>query len=148
MSNAALRSNLPSRRDFVDSLVHALVVAATLYVLDGSLRFAAASAGFFLALLLAGDVAEAVVGDYADHVLFGLLVLGFTAYAADLSTPIWLLVAGVALGGWFLVDGVQHLRHGKTRDEVSVAYEHDGGALTGIARALVERLLAPIRLGL
>ncbi|WP_225333128.1 hypothetical protein [Halomicrobium urmianum] len=142
----ALHSPLPSRNRVVSRLLQAAAVAATLAVLSDSLRSAALSAAGFLALLLAGDVAEAVVGDYADHVLLGALTLGFIGFVAAGAGAVWFVAGGGFVGGWLLLDGVQHLRHGVTRDEVTVAYEHEGGVLTGIARALVERLLAPIRL--
>lgn len=146
MPTAPLQSSVPSRNRVLSRLLQAVAVAATLAILADSLWYAAGSAGVFLFLLLATDVAEVAVGDYANHVVFGLFALAFAGYAATLSTPLWFVAATTLLGGWFLLDGVQHLRHGETRDEVSVPFEHEGSAITGVARALVERLLAPIRL--
>ncbi len=39
--------------------------------------------------------------------------------------------------------GVQHLRHGITRDEVGISYAHDGGPVTGLLKALLVRLAEP-----
>ncbi len=145
MPIAALHSSVPSRTRVLSRLLQAVAVAATLAILSDSPRYAAGSATGFLALLLAEDLAESLVGDYANHVLLGLLALGFAAFLAS-GRLSWVVALFALPGGWFLLDGTQHFRHSVTRDEVSVAYGHDGGPATGIARALVERLLAPIRL--
>jgi len=60
-------------------------------------------------------------------------------------------VAGKALtalvvGGWYVLDGVQHLRYGVTRDEVGVPYRHDGGVLAGLPKTLLARLAEPLLL--
>jgi uncharacterized membrane protein YgdD (TMEM256/DUF423 family) len=144
--SAGLPPWFPDRATATGELARAALVAATLVVLGESVRFAAVAGLGFLALKLLADVAEAVVGDYADNALLGLLVLAATAYALTLTTPIWLPIAGALLGGWFLLDGVQHLRHGVSRAEVGTATGHDGGLLTGFVRALLARLLEPIRL--
>jgi hypothetical protein len=144
--SVALPPWVPDRSTVTGELARAVLVAVTLVVLGESVRFAAVAGLCFLALKLLADVAEAVVGDYADNALFGLLVLGATAYAVTLTTPIWLPLAGALLGGWFLLDGVQHLRHGVSRTEVGTATGHDGNLLTGLFRALFARLLEPIRL--
>lgn len=128
------------------AVANAVVVAVTLYVLDGSVGYAAVAAAVFLAVHLATDLADAVVGDYADNALFGLLILGATGYAVTLTTPLWIPVLGAVLGGWFLLDGVQHLRHGVTRDEVGVPYRHGGSPLTGLPKALLVRLAEPVLL--
>ncbi|MDS0281965.1 hypothetical protein [Haloarcula onubensis] len=130
----------------VGAVTNAAVVAATIYVIDGSLGYAVAVAAGFLALHLATDIAEAVVGEYAGNALFGLLILFAAGYVTTLTAPLWLLVGGAAVGGWFLLDGVQHLRHGASREEVGVPYRHDGSVLTGLPTALLARLLAPFRL--
>jgi len=142
----ALPAWLPDRGDVVSGVTTAVVVGATLYVLDGSLPYALAGAAGLLSLQLLTDIAENVVGDYADNALFGLLVLAATAYAAVLTTPWWIVAAGAVLGGWFLADGVQHLRHGVSRREVGVPYSHDGSVIIGLPKALLTRLVAPILL--
>jgi len=144
--STALRRLSPDSLDLVGALANAVVVAATLYVLDGSPGHAVASAAVFLALHLATDLADAVVGDYAGNALFGFLILAATGYAATLTTPLWLPLAGAALGGWLLLDGVQHLRYGVTRDEVGVPYRHEGSVLTGLPKALLARLADPLLL--
>lgn len=137
---------LPDRRAVASELATAAVVGATLYVIDGSLPYAAAAGAGFLGLQLLTDIAENAVGDYADNALFGVLVLAGTAAAAVLTTPWWLVAGGLLLGGWFLADGVQHLRYGVTRDTVGSPYGHDGGVLTGLVTALLARLAAPLLL--
>ena len=144
--STALPAWLPDRSTVASEFVTAAVVGATLYVVDGSLRFAAAAAAGFLVLQLATDLAENAVGDYADNALFGLLILAATAAAAVLTTPWWLVSGGLLLGGWFLADGVQHLRHGVTRDEVGTPFDHGGGVLSGLPKALLARLAAPVLL--
>ncbi|MGB9952241.1 hypothetical protein ACOZ4F_07555 [Haloarcula marismortui] len=124
----------------------AVAVGATLLVLDGSIRYATAVAAMAFCVWLAADSAQVVVGDYADHVVFGLLVFGFVAYTAAAAGPTWVVVPGALLGGWFLLDGIQHLRHGVTRDEVGVPYSHDGGPVTGLPKALLVRLAEPFLL--
>jgi len=142
----ALPAWLPGRRTVVSELTTAAVVGATLYVLDGSLPYAAAAGVGFLALQLVADAAENAVGDYADNALYGVLVLVATAYATALTTPWWIVAGGVVLGGWFLADGVQHLRHGVSRREVGFPTAHDGNALVGLVKALLTRLAAPLLL--
>ncbi|WP_367176372.1 hypothetical protein [Haloarcula rubripromontorii] len=124
----------------------AVAVGATLLVLDGSIRYAAVAATLALCVWLAADAAQVAVGDYADHVVFGLLVFGFVAYTVAAAGPMWVVVPGALLGGWFLLDGIQHLRHGVTRDEVGVPYSHDGGPVTGLPKALLIRLAEPVLL--
>lgn len=137
---------LPDRRTLASELTTAAVVGATLYVVDGSLPYAAAAAAGFLVLQLAGDVAENAVGDYADNAMFGVFVLAGTAAAAVLTTPWWLVAGGALIGGWFLADGVQHLRYGIQRDEVGTPFDHDGSVLVGLPKALLSRLAAPLLL--
>ncbi|WP_420182051.1 hypothetical protein ACNO8S_13140 [Haloarcula sp. KBTZ06] len=45
-----------------------------------------------------------------------------------------------------MIDGIQHLRHGVTRNEVGVSYSHDGGPVTGLPKALLVRLAEPFLL--
>jgi len=99
-----------------------------------------------LVLELSKGLAEAVVGDYAGNVVFGLLLLAATGAFAFLGGSTW-LVGGFALCGcWLLLDGVQHLRYGVTRNEVGVPYRHDGSVLTGLPKALLARLAEPVLL--
>jgi uncharacterized membrane protein YgdD (TMEM256/DUF423 family) len=137
---------VPDGLDSFSAVTNAVAVAVALYVLDGSVGYAAAAAAGFLVLNLVTGLADAVVGDYADHALFGLLILAGTGYVVTLTAPLWLPVAGGILGGWFFLDGVQHLRYGVTRDEVGVPYRHDGSALTGLPKALFVRLAEPVLL--
>lgn len=86
------------------------------------------------------------VGDYADNALFGLAILAATGSTATTAAPLWLALCGVAIGGWFFIDGAQHLRYGVTRDEVGVPYRHEGSVLTGLPKALFVRLAEPVLL--
>jgi hypothetical protein len=124
----------------------AVAVGATLLVLDGSIRYATAVAAMAFCVWLAADAAQVAVGDYADHVVFGVLVFGFAAYTIAATGQTWVIVMGAFLGCWFMIDGIQHLRHGVTRDEVGVPYSHDGGPVTGLPKALVVRLAEPFLL--
>jgi len=124
----------------------AVAVGATLYVLDGSVRYAAVTATLAFCVWLVADAAQAAVGDYADHVVFGLLVFGFVAYTVAAAVPTWVAFPGALLGGWFLLDGIQHLRHGVTRDEVGISYAHDGSPVTGLPKAVLVRLAEPFLL--
>ncbi|MBV0924404.1 hypothetical protein KTS45_09335 [Halomicroarcula limicola] len=144
--STALPAWLPDRAALLGELSTAAAVGATLYVFDGSLPYAAGVAVAFFALRLLTDLAEAAVGDYADHALFGVLVLAATGYLAVLTPPSWLLAVGGVVGGWFLLDGVQHLRHGVARDEVGIKYSHEGSILTGLPKALLVRLAEPFLL--
>ncbi|MDQ2073426.1 hypothetical protein RBH20_12860 [Haloarcula sp. H-GB4] len=123
-----------------------VAVGATLLVLDGSVRYAVAVAAMAFCVWLAADAAQVAVGDYADHVVFGLLVFGFVAYTVAAAGPTWVVVLGALLGCWFLLDGIQHLRHGVTRNEVGVPYSHGGSPVTGLPKALLVRLAEPFLL--
>ena len=138
---------LSRRLQVTGNALGALAVGAALYVVDGSLQFAVASAVVFLALNVVTDLADAVVGDYAGNAVFGLLVLAATGYFASLGSPWWFLLSLVLCGGWFALDGVQHLRYGVTRDEVGVPYRHEGSVLIGLPKALLARLAEPFVLG-
>ncbi|WP_277542706.1 hypothetical protein [Haloarcula laminariae] len=142
----ALQWDVPESRTIAGNAVGAVAVGTALYVLGEPLGYAAAVAVGFFGLNLGTDLAEAVVGDYAGNAVFGLLVLVGTGYAATLTAPLWIPALGAALGGWFLLDGVQHLRHGVTRDEVGVPYRHEGSVLTGLPKALLVRLAEPFLL--
>ncbi|GGN99273.1 hypothetical protein [Haloarcula pellucida] len=143
---SALPTWWPDRATLAGELLRGVAVGGTLFVLGETPSFAVAVAALFVLLQLVTDGVEAIVGDYADHVLFGGLVLVGAGYVTTLSAPWWTPAAGALLGGWFLVDGVQHLRHGVTREEVGSPYVHDGGVLTGLLRALVARVAEPFRL--
>ncbi|WP_372480251.1 hypothetical protein ACAH01_03585 [Halomicrobium sp. HM KBTZ05] len=142
----ALLAWLPDRQAVTDSLTRAIFVGGTLYVVEGSPSYAATAGLAFFALQLLADAAENVVGDYADNVVLGTLILAATGYVAVLGSPWGILVGGVVAGGWFLADGVQHLRHGVTRAAVGTPYTHEGSALTGLPKALAARLAEPILL--
>lgn len=73
-------------------------------------------------------------------------MIGFVGYTVVAAGPTLVVVPGALLGGWFLLDGVQHLRHGVTRDEVGVPYTHDGSPVTGLPKALLVRLAEPFLL--
>jgi hypothetical protein len=137
---------VPDRLTIASNTLNALVVGGTLYVLDGSLGYAALTATLFLALNLVTATADAVLGDYAGNALFGLLVLAASGYAVTLSAPLWAPLLGAAIGGWYVLDGVQHRRYGVTRDEGGVSYHHDGSVLTGLPKALLGRLAEPFLL--
>ncbi|MBV0903791.1 hypothetical protein [Haloarcula salina] len=124
----------------------AVAVGVTLYVLDGSIRYAAATAAIAFCVWLVADAARAAVGDYADHVVFGLLIFGFLGYTVSAGGPTWVVAPGALLGCWFVVDGVQHLRHGVTRDDVEIRYSRDGSLVTGLPKALLARLARPFSL--
>lgn len=142
--STALHRQVSDDLGLAGSALTALLVGATLYLVDGSPGYAAASAAVFFALHLSTDVAEAIIGDYAGNALFGLLILAATGYAVTLTTPLWLPFVGASLGGWYLLDGVQHLRYGVSRETVSVPSRHEGSVLTGLPKALLARLLAPL----
>jgi len=141
---ALLGDYLPRPRRIGYRAVTALVVGATYSVLGEGLLLAGATGALFFAFTLTGDTAEVVIGDYADNAFLGLAILGYTG----IFLHSWLpgLLGGLAVGGWLLFDGVQHLRHEETRAKLSRPYSHDGSPLTGIPRALGARLLEPFRL--
>jgi hypothetical protein len=143
----ALRTHLPGRQRLISRAGQAVAVGLTLFVLDGDPGLAAATAALFLALTLSVDTVEAAVGDYADNAALGLLALALTGYLTVVGDGGLVVAAGGGLvGGWLLLDGVQHLRHGERREELSRPYSHDGGVITGLVRALAARLLEPFRL--
>lgn len=146
MTNAALRSRLPSSGQVTARAGQAVAVGATLVVLGESVRFGALSAAGFLGLRLAGDAAEAIVGDYADNALLGLLFLAGSGYLLAVGTIHPVAVAGALGGGWLLLDGVQHLRHGVARDDPKPDPPLGGSLVAGILGALLGRLLEPVRL--
>ncbi|QSG08609.1 hypothetical protein [Halapricum desulfuricans] len=144
MDETAFRTRLPDREQVRRRLVGAGLVGVIFYVPDQSLGSAAVIAAMVFVLLLAIDTAETAIGDYAGNVAVGGLLIVF---AGTVMWP-WLpgLLAGTAAGGWLVFDGIQHLRHGESRAEYAHLQAHDGGALSGVLRALVRRLLEPFRL--
>jgi hypothetical protein len=129
-----------------ERLGSAMAVGVTLLVIDGSVRYAAVAATLAFCVWLVADAAQAAVGDYADHAVFGVLVFGFVAYTVAAAGPTWVVAPGALLGCWFLLDGIQHLRHGVTRDDVGISYAHDGSPVTGLPKALLVRLAEPFLL--
>ena len=142
----ALPAWFPDRAAVTNEFATAIAVGTTLYLVDGAFSNAAVAAAAFFALRLLANAVQATIGDYADNAFFGLLVLAATGYAAVLPASSWILAAGVAVGGWFVVDGIQHLRHGITRDEVGISYAHEGSPVTGLPKALLVRLAEPFLL--
>lgn len=137
---------LPARRPVVDALGRTAAVGLTLLVLGERPLEAAAVAGGFLVLTGLADAADRFVGDYASHVLFGSLVLVGTAVTAVAGVPVLAVAAGALVGGWLLVDGVQHLRHGVGR-EVNVPRDPvDGHPVANLLRTVRARLTRPFRL--
>jgi len=142
----ALHTRLARETAVRKRLASAATVGVTLFVLDGSIRYAAATAAAVFCVWLVADGARAAVGDYADHVVFGLLIFGFLGYTVSVGSPTWVVGPGALLGCWFLLDGVQHLRHGVTREEVGIPYSHEGRVVTGLPKALLVRLAEPFLL--
>jgi len=136
----------PDGLDAANHLITALLVAGTIYLIEGSVREAAGTGAAFLALQLVTNLADAVVGDYAGNALFGVLVLSGAVYFAT-QGAVWLPVGLVLVGGWLLLDGVQHLRYGVTRDDASVPSQQAGSPLTAVPTVLLARLLEPVLLG-
>lgn len=144
---------LPTARRVANRLTSGAVVAATLLVLgQASVRGAAVVGGLAAALWVAADVAETAVGDYAGNGVLGLSALAFVGYVAG-SAPVVgvapVAVPSALVGGWLLVDAVQHRRHGVDRDDrVTVRpVRSDGGVVRGVVAALLSRLLEPFVLG-
>jgi cytochrome c biogenesis protein CcdA len=124
------------------------VVGVTLLVLGESIWMAAGVAVGFLAVRALGYAIQQAVGDYADHVLLGGGILLGVWYLGQSGVSLrWLAVGGL-LGGWFLLDGVQHLRYGRSRAERIAPLIADGnGPIHGLLLVVISRLLLPFRLG-
>jgi hypothetical protein len=127
----------------------AAVVGITIYVVDGQLRQAVAVTAIFLAFHLLNDAAEALIGDYAGNALFGITLLAGTAWASiATSVPLWQLVVVAVVGAWLLLDGVQHLRYGVTRDATDQeVLPADAYGVWRAPAAVVGRIVEPFRLG-
>ena len=138
---------LHTRLSVVSELLRGGVVGATLLALGESTAMAVGTAAGFVAFRAIGYAIQQVVGDYADHVLLGggiLLGVGYLAYSG--SGALWVAGGGL-LGGWFLIDGLQHLRYGRTRERPATPLVADGkGQIRGLCSALFGRLLVPFTL--
>ena len=147
MSIRSLRfANIPYRLAGY-KVAESIVVGATIYFVSESISQAAGAAGAYLLLTIGTAIAEAVIGDYADNLLLGLLFLLFTAVLSVPDPWLPVMILGTLVGCWLLIDGFHHLRYGETRAELSVPYSHDGGPITGILRVFFARILEPFRLG-
>jgi len=138
---------LQTRSTVVSELLHGGAVGAMLLVLGESTTMAAGTAAGVMLFRAIGYAIQQVIGDYADHVLLGggiLLGVGYLAYSGSGAL---LIAGGVLLGGWFLIDGIQQLRYGRTRGQSVAPLVADGkGPIRGFLRALLGRLLAPVTL--
>jgi hypothetical protein len=143
--STALPDWLPARRPVVDALGRAAVVGLTLFVLgEPPTQALAVAVGFLLVTGLA-DAADRVVGDYASHALFGTLVLAGVVLVGG-GLPLPLAAVGVLVGGWLLVDGLQHLRHGVGREANVPRGPVDGHPVANLLRTFRARLTRPFRL--
>ena len=138
---------LHARSTVVSELLRGGAIGATLLVVGESTTMAAGTAAGFLLFRAIGYAIQQVIGDYADHVLLGggiLLGVGYLAYSG--GGALW-VAGGVLLGGWFLIDGLQHLRYGRTRERPAAPLVADGkGQIRGLCSALFGRLLVPFTL--
>lgn len=141
----ALPTSLSARERARTLLGEAVAPGIVLYLLGSSLRFAIAAVVGLVIFSLAMDASTAVVGDYADNVLLGLLTLVFAVFLAPADLKLPILAVGLPVGGWLVFDGLQHLRHGETREEGGLS-RYDGGLLWVLLQALFARLLKPFRL--
>ena len=138
---------LHARSDVVNELFRGGIVGATLLVLGESTTMAAGTAVGFVAVRAIGYAIQQAVGDYADHILFGGGILLGVGYLARNGGGVLWVAGGVLLGGWFLIDGMQHLRYGRTREQSAAPLVADGkGPIRGLIRALLGRLLVPFSL--
>lgn len=139
---------LHDRQAILGELLRGTAVGATLLLLGESTTMAAATAVGFLALRGVGYAVQQVVGEYADHVLLGSGILVGTAYLGRTGIALPWLAGGGIVGGWLLVDGIQGLRHGRSREDSVAPLVADGnGPVRGFVRAMIGRLLLPFRLG-
>ena len=140
-------TGLQTRSTVVSELLHGGAVGAMLLVLGESTTMAAGTAAGVMLFRAIGYAIQQAIGDYADHVLLGggiLLAVGYLAYSG--SGALWVAGGGL-LGGWFLIDGLQHLRYGRTRERPAAPLVADGkGQIRGLCSALFGRLLVPFTL--
>ncbi|RJX51169.1 hypothetical protein [Halonotius pteroides] len=138
---------LQTRSTVVSELLHGGAVGAMLLVLGESTTMAAGTAAGVMLFRAIGYAIQQAIGDYADHVLLGggiLIGVGYLAYSG--SGALWVAGGGL-LGGWFLIDGLQHLRYGRTRERPAAPLVADGkGQIRGLYTALFGRLLVPFTL--
>ena len=140
-------SALRDRSSVVSELLRGGVVGVTLLALGESTTMAVATAAGFLALRAIGSAIQQAIGDYADNVLLGGGILIGVGYLTRTEVGVSWLVGGALVGGWLLVDGVQQLRYGRTREQSVAPLVADGnGPIRGFVRALLGRLLAPVTL--
>ena len=138
---------LPARVRVVSKLLRGGVVGATLLIFGESTAMAAGTAAGFVAFRAIGYAIQQTIGDYADHVLLGGGILLGVGYLVRTGADALWVAGGLLLGGWFLLDGVQHLRYGRTRDQSAAPLVADGnGPIRGLVRALLGRLLVPFTL--
>ena len=138
---------LQTRSTVVSELLHGGAVGAMLLVLGESTTMAAGTAAGVMLFRVIGYAIQQVIGDYADHVLLGGGILLGVGYLVRTGADALWVAGGLPLGGWFLLDGVQHLRYGRTRDQSAAPLVADGnGPIRGLVRALLGRLLVPFTL--
>ena len=141
-------TGLQTRSTVVSELLHGGAVGAMLLVLGESTTMAAGTAAGVMLFRAIGYAIQQVIGDYADHVLLGggiLLGVGYLAYSGGGGGL--LIAGGVLLGGWFLIDGIQQLRYGRTRGQSVAPLVADGkGPIRGVVRVFLGRLLVPFTL--
>jgi|GEM_PF-6356994 hypothetical protein len=97
-------------------LLLGVVVSITLLALGESTTAAAGIAAGFLVFRAVVHAIQQTVGDYADHVLFGGVILLGAWYLGSSGVSVLWIGLVVLVGGWFLLDGIQHLRHGRSRE--------------------------------
>ncbi|ERH07885.1 MAG: hypothetical protein J07HN4v3_00249 [Halonotius sp. J07HN4] len=138
---------LHARSGVVSELLRGGVVGVTLLVLGESTTMAAGTAAGFVAFRVIGYAVQQALGEYADHVLLGgVILLGVGYLARSGGGALW-VAGGLLLGGWFFIDGIQQLRYGRTREQSAAPFVADGrGPIRGLLRALLGRLLVPFTL--
>jgi hypothetical protein len=127
-------------------ITQGMIVGATLVALGESVGLAVGTGTLFIVFVMVGDLAEAIVGDYADNAILGAVALGIAGWLFVAGGPSIATGAFGLVGTWLAIDGIQHVRHGVSREEITFSSNHDGIAITGVLRAFAERLLEPFRL--
>jgi hypothetical protein len=126
----------------------AVAIGVTLWLLGDSPTQGGVTAGLFFAFTLASDAADLIVGDGARHVVFGAPVLagaGWLLVRGDVG-PV--AIGGVVVGGWLVVDGVQHLRYGVGSTMSFTRPRPTDSRVRVLVWAVGRRLLRPFRLPL
>ncbi|MFB6202017.1 MAG: hypothetical protein ABEI98_08395 [Halorhabdus sp.] len=139
-------TSTPSLKQAIERVSTGVAVGLTLLVVGEPPSTAVVVGTTVVILVGVGDLAERVVGDYANNVVLGLLALGLTGWLTVESGPSVPAGGFGIVGTWLLIDGVQHLRYGVDRGTVTDTYSHGGGAITGVLGVLWRRLLEPFRL--